>query len=215
MVLNAEKIKKGNLIEPFQEDKLGKKKVSYDLSIDKIVDMNGNCWDKNNPYKIQSQEMVWIICKEVFKMPNNVIGLVSLKTQFAREGLFCMNTGIIDPCYTGNISTLLINFGKGEKLIFQDEVILRVTFFEISEQEKTTNENIWNNNCFEKIQNDYLKEIQKSTENFATTFLNIDAVYKSVDKEWWKIFWKKIIVLIPIIISIIATIIALLTYLKK
>ena len=76
MILNGDEIKNRKIIEPFNEMRLGE--ASYDLSIDKIITMDGK--EQASGFKIKSQEMIWVICKEKFKMPADVIGFAHIKT---------------------------------------------------------------------------------------------------------------------------------------
>jgi len=57
MILNSEEIKNLKIVEFFDEKKFGS--ASYDLSVDKIITMNGK--EQTNDYKIKSQEMIWAI----------------------------------------------------------------------------------------------------------------------------------------------------------
>ena len=174
MILNNEEIKNLNKnIEPFDESKLGN--ASYDLSVEKIITMDGT--ERDSYYRVKSQEMVWVICREKLKMPKNIIGFAHVKTKLTREGILSMNTGIIDPTYEGKISTLLINFGKSEKTIEKNDIVLRVAFAKINE---------YNNIIpYPAVKNEeaYLAEIRKSANNFDETFLNLGTMYKKI----WKI----------------------------
>jgi len=188
MILNSEEIKSLNIIESFNGEKFGN--ASYDLSIDKIITMDGK--EQESGYKIDSQEMIWVICKEKFNMPKGVIGFAHIKTALTREGIFAMNMGIIDPGYIGKISTLLINFGEKEKSIFKNEVALRVTFAKVNEQYDTLRTL--------PIEDDdtYLKTIRKSTDRFHTTFLNM----KIVDKRLYGFLRKTLVYILSILAAI-------------
>ncbi len=196
MILNSEEIKKLNIIEDFDEKKLGN--ASYDLSIDKIITMDGKEREKN--YKIHSQEMIWVICKEKFEMPKNIIGFAYVKTRLTREGILAMNTGIIDPNYKGKISTLLINFGNGKKTISQNDALLRVTFAKVNEQ---------NSNFPSIIEEDdvYLKKIIKSTDNFDSTFLNV----RTIKEQWYRLLKNKLGNLFLIMAAIVTCVLALIS----
>jgi deoxycytidine triphosphate deaminase len=192
MILNREDIKKHEVVTPLDECRLGN--ASYDLTIDQVITMDGSV--KNDHYKLKSQEMVWVICKETFKMPNNVVGIAHVKTELTREGILSMNTGIIDPGYNGNISTLLINFGKVEKSISTNTIVLRVSFAYVNE----------NNIDVKKVginKNSYFENILKSTDNFDRTFLNMNAVQIRLSK----VLFKRVIQVLAVLASLSATII--------
>ena len=187
MILNREEIQSLSIINSLNEERLGN--ASYDLTIDKIITMDGRT--KTDHYKIKSQEMVWVICKERFTMPQNLIGIAHVKTELTREGILSMNTGIIDPGYSGNISTLLINFGKGAKSICSGTVVLRVAFAEINERKRESQ--------ITSIDNEtYFRTIRKSTDNFDSTFLNMSAI----DRRLSKALFKWMIAIIAFIASI-------------
>jgi deoxycytidine triphosphate deaminase len=167
MILNSEEIKNLNIIESFDETKSGN--ASYDLSVEKIITMDDKECDSDSHYKMESQEMVWVICKEKITMPKDVIGFVHIKTGLTREGILSMNTGIIDPGYKGKISTLLINFGKAKKTISKNNIVLRVAFAKVNEHNNFKTPIVIDDDT-------YLATIRKSADNFAKTFLNMDAV---------------------------------------
>ena len=180
MILNSEEIKNLKIIESFDEENF--ENASYNLSIDKIITMDGK--EQKSGYKIKSQEILWAICKEKFNLPKDVIGLVHVKTTFTRDGIFAMNTGIIDPEYNGKISTLLINFGKKERFILKDEIILRVIFANIN----ITNDDQYVPFKSNKDDSEYLNIIKKSTDNFDKTFLNMSMI----QEKWYFVFKNKI-----------------------
>jgi hypothetical protein len=117
-----------------------------------------------------------------------------------------MNTGIIDPGYSGKISTLLINFGKNPKSISKGKVVLRVTFANVSEKDNPQATPIF-------VDDDtYLKRIKESTDNFDETFLNISAILENVNKKWWNIFWNRMKIYIPTLIAILSLIVSIFLY---
>ena len=205
MILNSEEIKNLKIIESFDEKKF--RNASYDLSIDKIITMDGK--ERASGYKIKSQEMIWVICKEKFNMPMDVIGFAHMYTHRTREGILSMNTGIIDPGYEGKISTLLINFGKGEQSILKNSVLLRVTFADINNKnnELKPSRIIMDDDTYWGI-------IQESTKNFDKTFLNMETVYTKLYGFLLKSV-VRVIVILAAIASIIGLLLLILELIKK
>lgn len=84
----------------------------------------------SNDYKLLPGQTVIVISEQTFNMPDNVTGLATLVTELTRQGLLCLNAGIIDPGYSGPISATLVNFSSEAKKISVGTRLFRVLFFQ-------------------------------------------------------------------------------------
>jgi dUTPase len=173
MVLNYEKIIDLNLIEEYHLDEFSN--GSYNLRISEIIDMDNN---KHQSFTLKPQGMVYVIFKEKITLPKNIIGFAHVKTSLTKRGIMATNIGVIDPNYVGYISTLLINFGKTDYLVLQDESALKITF---SKLKKTKKDIVLKSNNRPLL--DYVVETQKNILNLDEKFLNLNNVEKTVQSK--------------------------------
>jgi deoxycytidine triphosphate deaminase len=137
---------------------------------------------------LEPREMVWVLSKEEFNMPPNVTGLATLKTAFTKDGILALNVGIIDPMFTGPISTALINFSDRPRQIRIGSKFFRLIFFEHDDVAAFHVED-------ESISyHDYVRELkEKSYADFAPSFLNIPSFDdKYYTDKFWSIIWNGI-----------------------
>ena len=112
------------------------KNSTYDLTIGDIFAVgpaNVKRRRKDGPekrYFIGPREMVFVLSKEHFALPSNVTGVATLRTTFTKDGLLALNVGIIDPLFSGPISTALLNFSDRPVEIHVGQKFFRVLFLE-------------------------------------------------------------------------------------
>lgn len=165
------------------------KNSTYDLTIGDIfavgrtnVKMRRS---KGGPdrYFIEPREMVFVLSRERFQLPANVTGLATLRTTFTKDGLLAMNVGIVDPLFSGPISTALLNFSDRPVEIYVGQKFFRVVFFEhddVSDYRPQTDESV--------VQDTYVKELEKKAySEFPRTYLNVPS---SDDEFYYRNFWK-------------------------
>lgn len=107
MIQNYEQIKLNGIITDVAEGNYNN--GVYDIRIGKIITMKG---DEVTTYSIPPQGMVVVVSKEKIKMPANIVGYAHVRTSLSSKGIMAINIGIIDPGYSGNLSSTLLNFGK-------------------------------------------------------------------------------------------------------
>jgi len=126
MVLSGNEIKRLGIIQDSIESSF--RDASYDLSVLKIIDMEGK---EHDSFALEPQGLCYIIFKERLKILPDIIGFAHIKTKITYKGLWLVNTGLIDPGYNGYMSSLVMNFGKSRQCIEVDEKIMRLTFSQI------------------------------------------------------------------------------------
>lgn len=150
------------------------KNSTYDLTVGEIIPIGKDSAQVHADAKpivthyLEPREMVWILSKEEFRMPENITGFATLRTAFTKQGILALNVGMIDPLFHGPISTALINFSDRPRRIDVGDKFFRVAFFQHDSIKDFHggNENISREN--------YLKELQKTSfADFSPSFLNI------------------------------------------
>lgn len=123
--------------------------------------------------EIPPQGMVWLVSAETLNLPNYVTGHVDLVNGLSRKGLLALNTGVIDPNYSGPISTAVINFSLQSRDICIGERFFRVSFLAHDPvlKNKTSSE-----------PEDYLKNLLAISREFPATFLDLEGLNQEMDR---------------------------------
>ncbi len=186
-LLVGQDILERELIKNASPDNL--KNSTYDLTIGDIVPVGSSAVKQRRKngaaerYFIHPREMVLVLSKETFNLPATVTGHANLRTTFTKDGLLALNVGIIDPFFSGPISTALLNFSDRPVEIHVGQKFFRVLFFEhddISEFKPIKDESLQSGQ--------YLIELEKKAfSEFPKTYLNVPAD----DSEFYfRNFWK-------------------------
>jgi len=123
MILNYEQVKEKGIFTEAVEGNYNN--AVYDIRVGKIITMKGG---EVGSYKIPPQGMVVVVSTEQLTMPTNVVGYAHVRTSLSSKGIMAINIGILDPGYTGYLSSTLLNFGKEGFLIQKGDSFLRTTF---------------------------------------------------------------------------------------
>lgn len=168
------------------------KNSTYDLTIGEIFPMGKVAARKRTKgerpqaHYLEPREMIWVLSKEEFCMPLTVTGLATLRTSLTKQGLLALNVGIIDPGFSGPISTALINFSDRPRRIAVGDKFFRVIFFEHDDVQS------FNKHSENTEKSKYGNEIENSAySEFSKNFLNVpdfddDFYYK----RFWSIVWS-------------------------
>lgn len=141
---------------------------SFDLTVGSIYDHEGK--KVSGPFILKPNHMVQVTSAELFRIPNNVTGHVTYKTTLTSRGIWALTVGIVDPGWTGPISTTLLNFSRIDHAISEGDSFLRVSFFE---HERIPDDKL------RKAPNpdQYLANLQKSAATiFPQTFLDTSKI---------------------------------------
>lgn len=166
------------------------KHSTYDLTVGRIFVVGEKSITTEPPQScfLKPRQIVWILSKEEFNMPNNVTGLATLRTSYTKDGVLALNVGIIDPMFKGPISTALINFSDRSRRIDVGDKFFRVAFFEHDDVSHF-------HPADENVQRDqYTKQLETTSYvDFSPNFLNIP----NLDSDYyygrfWKIIWLSI-----------------------
>ena len=103
----------GNALDPKRFFTSGNPQVqgsSFDLTIGCIFDHQGK--KVVGPFTIKPGHMVQVVSSEELKLSDQVTGHVTYKTTLTRQGIWALTVGIVDPGWTGPVSTTLLNFSR-------------------------------------------------------------------------------------------------------
>ena len=146
-MLTRDKIISYGLLHDFDDRNL--LSTTYDLTIGRIVVSRDRASGEaprtsrellyETHYEIPPQGMALIISKEALDLPGNITGMQYLKNTLSRKGILAINTGIIDPNYSGPLSTVLVNFSNSPYPIESGDQFSRLVFFSHENQEDIRN----------------------------------------------------------------------------
>jgi dCTP deaminase len=103
-------------IDPFDESRLTP--AGYDLGVDKDISLNPG-------------ERKLVATLERVELPPNLLGILHLRSSFAREGLLA-SLALVDPGFKGQLTVSLLNAGKGFVKMIRGERFLQLTFIGLS-----------------------------------------------------------------------------------
>lgn len=152
--------------------KLGWRSTSYDAQVGTIVTKRGI--HREPTYILKPREIVWVISDEYYSLPSNITGLTTNKTTLTKQGVLALTTGVVDPNYSGPLSTALINFSGANVPIRLGMSFFRTKFF----QHESTREPVI---IFSYEQ--YLNDIINRSQNFSDTFLTMDSLSKEIQTK--------------------------------
>ena len=78
-------------------------------------------------------ESVLLPTLERVELPKSVLGVLHLRSSFAREGVIA-SLALVDPGFRGQLTILLFNSGRNEVRIGRGERLVQIAFFELSRE---------------------------------------------------------------------------------
>jgi len=184
-LLIAEDIQSRKLVSG--EDSKSFNSTSYDLTVGTILDHKGQVFSSENDkiFYLPPGGIAEVISHETVTLPKNITAFAHLKTRLVDEGKFSLNVGIVDPGWSGQISSTIINLSGRDPVSIQlGEKFLRLAFFEHEESERYKE--------IPENRDDYLeKKRQKIHHKFGEYFFGIDEVLERAKEDIGEIFGKK------------------------
>lgn len=116
--LRTETLKKllPKLINPYDKEAI--KHGAYELSLGDEIFITGNTTKQilttGQQISIPSGQFALLITKEKVKIPNNCLGLISIKYGIKFEGLINVSGFHVDPGYEGKLKYTVYNAGSGD-----------------------------------------------------------------------------------------------------
>ncbi|MEP1963227.1 dCTP deaminase domain-containing protein [Tateyamaria sp.] len=169
------------------------KNSTYDMTVGDIFAVgreNVKERRRSGPHKryfIEPREMVFVLSKEQFDLPSNVTGLATLRTTLTKNGLHALDVGIIDPSFSGPISTALLNFSDQPVEVCVGQKFFRILFLEhkdVADFHPSFSESIDKETYVQTLE-------KKAYSEFPKTYLNVPS---SDDEFYYRNFWKMLYV---------------------
>lgn len=179
MFLNYKQIISGKYIIDAHKDHY--RTASYDLRVDKIITPNGEVISKEGnaegKYKIKPNSIIVAVSMERIELPYDIIGHAHVRTTLSQKGLMANNIGIIDPGYKGPISSVIVNYGKGDFEIVTGTTFLRIN---LSKIDKPTPELSLN---YAPAKDAYVEDRKRDMlAYFGEAFINVDKIAEETKK---------------------------------
>ncbi|GAM96632.1 hypothetical protein U91I_00252 [alpha proteobacterium U9-1i] len=133
-----------------------------------------------NHLRLNPQEMVCVLSREVIWMPGDVTGHIAGKRQLASKGIMAINTGMIDPAFRGPISVILVNFSDRPQDLEIGTEFLKVIFHahELSVDDPAE----LDETGLKTVIDDFSAKREREARQFARTFLNFDGHAQEMQK---------------------------------
>jgi dUTPase len=145
----------------------GYRASSYDVRVGQIITNNG---EVHASFCIPPQGIVQVISVERIKLPHDLSGLATVKTSLCNDGLLALNIGIVDPGYSGRISSFLVNFANVSRVLTQGESFLRLQFVHLPN-------GLPQAGAINDIE--YIASRRQAATRFGETFLNLSEAVRS------------------------------------
>lgn len=123
-LLSGEEIESNRLVIDSIDKNL--RASTYDLSVGEIIPAGAA--SGGAAYSLPSGGTVRVVSKELLRLPDGITGHALLKNELCRHGVLAINIGVVDPGFEGPLSSILINFGKGNFVVKQGDPFLRISF---------------------------------------------------------------------------------------
>jgi dUTPase len=184
-LLSGEEIKTLGVVEGSTNADLYRAST-YDLSVGEIIP-SGH-WSGGTEYTVPSGGTVRVVSKESLKMPKDITGHALLKNELCRKGVLAINIGVIDPGFEGPISSILINFGRGDFIVKQGDPFLRISFHRCPVSPKADKSSKY-------TREQYISNVRNEVAAYmATTFLNMEETTKKAAEKAFVSFKEGLVV---------------------
>lgn len=119
--------------------------------------------------------MLTLVSKERIEMKNGYVAYALPKTGLAKDGILALSTGIVDPGYSGKLSTVAINFDKEAYRIKPGDPFLRLVFHTLSDDVS--------DNLVTQTDEEYIDEHIRDSMRHPATFLDVPGQLKKISEQ--------------------------------
>ncbi|MGO9518829.1 MAG: dCTP deaminase domain-containing protein [Candidatus Korobacteraceae bacterium] len=197
-LLSGEEIKSLKLVEDSTDENLYRAST-YDLSIGDIIPAGPA--SGSSDYNLPPGGTIRVVSKELLKLPNDITGHALLKNELCRKGVVAINIGVIDPGFQGPLSSILINFGRGDFVVKQGAPFLRISFHRCPASPKADKSAKYN-------RHQYVSNVKDEVAAYmAPTFLNMEATAKKAAETAFVSFKEALVVwatLVAVLLALLA-----------
>jgi deoxycytidine triphosphate deaminase len=180
------------VIDPVQ---VGRRFSTYDATVGQIIS-EGEIIDADS-FTLPKRGIVWVVSNEQFALPNNITGLATLRTTWTHKGVLALNLGIIDPGWSGPLSTALVNFGNGNFRIAKGDPFFRIMFHQHAPTQAQPQQ-------MPPVKN-YVDGVVDKSRLFSKTFLGMESLIHEVSDEVLAFpRWALTLTVVAVVVSILA-----------
>jgi deoxycytidine triphosphate deaminase len=172
MMLNSTQIVDRSLISQ-EFDQAALHGAGYDLRISKLMikDEKGELQQYTDDINLKPQGIVAVISKEWITLPKDICAYAHVKTSLSREGVLAINAGVVDPGWSGPLSSVLLNFGESTYCLRSGDTFIRLTFHKVPDSELSVQS--------PRSREEYEESIKiKFKKRLTSSFMNIDDAAK-------------------------------------
>lgn len=150
----------------------GVRPTTYDATVGSIIRCGVEI--QKSTYTLPPRHIIWLVSAETFDMGDTTTGLATLKTGWTHQGVLALNVGVVDPGWKGPLAAAVVNFSNTDFVIEKGSPFLRLLFHEHAQipaaelRPKSV------------TMPDYVKGVIGQSRAFASTFLDMDDLSKTV-----------------------------------
>jgi deoxycytidine triphosphate deaminase len=193
VILTSQQIANSNIVLPTSGS--GQRNTTYDATVGRIITKQGEC--KDGQFVLKPRGIVWLVSSEIFSIPDNVTGLATLKTGWTHKGVLALTLGIVDPGWSGPLSTSLVNFSKTDFTINVGDPFFRLIFMEHAPVAATPQVH---------TMDEYVRSVFAQTGSYSDNFLTIDTLAPEIADRIFGVpktaFWLGVAALIVAALAI-------------
>jgi len=184
MPIHETQLRQLEIIENATENKY--RDVGYDLTVGDIYiprdedNKQAPHYVDEESFEIPPQGIVLLFSAETVTMPQGICGYAMPKTGLCEEGLLVLNTGILDPNYSGRISGTTINFRKSPIKISKGDAFLRLTFHKIEPSPPQGEDTADLPQVSDEV---YKLQRTMTAHEYPATFLNVPATVRDISNS--------------------------------
>lgn len=180
----GDRIREAGIVSPEPSENL--KNSTCDLTVGEIIPTGDQSRKverrARRSFLLKPSHMVFVVTLQKLTLPRNVTGVATLVTSMTKEGILCLNTGIVDPGYSGHLGATLVNFSTQPRKIYLDQRLFRVIFLE---HEDVPDKYF---KPYQVSKRDYtFDQVEKAKDEFAETFLDVQGIHRLAKDRAWSI----------------------------
>ncbi len=144
------------------------------IDLDQVISDENQVSKKRLNYIIRPAEILVIKTLERVHIPLDLCASYTALHSLASQGLQLINSSMIEPGYTGNLSCFIVNFSNEEVSFDKNNDIVKIVFYKLSSEPVTTEFHSQLRETIEDVK--YSNFISRRAIKFNRTFLDIKSV---------------------------------------
>jgi dCTP deaminase len=161
------------------------------LSRHNIIELD---WSKKSNFNIPAGQFAFLLTEEVVRLPNNVMGFISLKTGAKFQGLINVSGFHVDPGYHGRLIYAVYNAGPSQIHLNRGLDLFKIWFADLD-----TDDPAYARKRLNTIENERINPAL--VDNVAREILSLQSMSKRLDSITTQLFIAKAIAVAIITIA--------------